>query len=92
MYSLTPIEFIEKFKAIADVLGNEHKCFKFHGLLKTLFPQAKPYHDWNHVITEIDGKFYDLTGEVDQGKFMPVDAEKEPIFIIKDEEPARVTW
>lgn len=42
----------------------EGSCYHFYLILKQVFPDAKPFYDLNHVITEIDGKYYDITGEV----------------------------
>lgn len=42
----------------------EGSCYHFYLILKNVFPDAKPYYDQDHIITEIDGKFYDITGEV----------------------------
>lgn len=42
----------------------EGSCYHFHLILKEVFPNANPYYDMDHIITEIDGKFYDITGEV----------------------------
>ncbi len=39
-------------------------CFQLYLLLKHLYPQAVAYEDSNHVITEIDGCFYDIRGAV----------------------------
>lgn len=39
-------------------------CLKFHFLLKMMYPQAAGYYNSNHVITEIDEHYYDITGEV----------------------------
>lgn len=39
-------------------------CYQFYTILKQVVPWATPYYDSNHVITEINGKFYDITGEV----------------------------
>jgi len=42
----------------------EGSCYHFYLILKQVFPDAKPHYDADHIITEIDGKFYDITGEV----------------------------
>lgn len=41
-------------------------CYQFHLLLKTFFPESKPYisKEKDHVITKYAGKYYDITGEV----------------------------
>lgn len=42
----------------------EGSCYHFYLILKEVFPDAEAYYDEDHVITKIDGKFYDITGEV----------------------------
>lgn len=42
----------------------EGSCYHFYLILKQVFPDAKPYYDTYHILTKIDGKFYDITGEV----------------------------
>jgi hypothetical protein len=45
----------------------EGACYQFYLILKHRFPQAAAYYDNDHVITYIDGHFYDITGEVQKG-------------------------
>lgn len=40
-------------------------CYKFHLILKAVYPEAIGYYDGNHVYTKIGNKVYDITGEVD---------------------------
>jgi len=42
----------------------EGSCYHFYLILKEVFTTAEPYFDEDHVITKIDDKFYDITGEV----------------------------
>lgn len=63
-------------------------CYHFYLILKEVFPQAKPYYDEDHIITEIDDRFYDITGEVEKGQFilfedLPSCYLKEPFNIYK---------
>jgi len=37
------------------------------------FPQGEVYCDCNHVITKIGDKFYDASGEVEQGNKIPAE-------------------
>lgn len=37
-------------------------CFQLFVALRTVWPQARPWSDLNHVWTEIDGRFYDIEG------------------------------
>lgn len=45
-------------------------CYAFHKFLKVIYPNVSPYFnkDEDHVVTRINGRFYDITGEV-MGKF-----------------------
>lgn len=63
----TPEKFIATIRD--SFIGSQHvytegSCLHFHLILKEVFPDAKPFYDMDHVITEIDGKYYDITGEV----------------------------
>lgn len=41
-------------------------CYQFYLILKTVFPDAIPLmnHGKNHIVTQIDDAFFDITGEV----------------------------
>lgn len=39
-------------------------CWNFYLILKDRFPGAIPYYEIGHIITKIDGRFYDITGEI----------------------------
>lgn len=39
-------------------------CYQFYEILKSVFPDAEAYGS-GHVYTKIDGKFYDIRGEID---------------------------
>lgn len=64
----SPLDLI---RAIKDsFIGSEDvytkgSCYQLHLILKTVFPQAKQWviDSPLHVLTEIDGKFYDIYGE-----------------------------
>lgn len=42
-------------------MGN---CYQFYEILKTIFPDAEAY-EASHVWTKINGKFYDIKGELE---------------------------
>lgn len=47
-------------------------CLNFHLILRSVFQEAKPYYNSNHIVTEIDGTFYDITGVVhNRGEYLP---------------------
>ena len=49
-------------------------CYQFHLLLKTFFPESKPYisKEKDHVITKYAGRNYDITGEVSGNWYTPM--------------------
>lgn len=59
--------FISKIRD--SFVGSQHvytngSCYHFYLILKEVFPKAEAWYDGEHVVTKIDGKFYDITGEV----------------------------
>jgi hypothetical protein len=68
------LNFIELLKGVDDSsrevmeeMFTKGDCGRFHFILHTVFPEAVPYAIMNgryivHVITLIDGKFYDIKG------------------------------
>lgn len=65
---MTPIEFIGMLRDLYPDRYADHSggCYKFHKLLKAVFPQANGFYNSNHVITEIDGHFFDIGGTVEE--------------------------
>ena len=50
---------------ILQQYGTKINCFTFHLELKSHFAFASPWHlTEGHILTEIEGKFYDKTGLV----------------------------
>lgn len=39
-------------------------CLNFYLILRKLWPEAVPYFNIDHILTKIDDKFYDITGEI----------------------------
>ena len=37
-------------------------CLNFHLILKSIYPESIPKYKHGHIVTEIDGKCYDITG------------------------------
>ena len=64
-----PLDVINALKDIGSLDG---KCYEVHRLLKVVFPKASAWYDDNHVITRINGKFYDKTGEVKHKPYIPI--------------------
>ncbi len=64
----TPEQFCEQIRTIVPEAIDKYtkgQCLDFFWILKRFFPQAEAYYDCDHVITLIDGRYYDITGEVD---------------------------
>lgn len=73
---ITPIEFIAALREIYPERYADHSggCLKFHKLLKAVFPDAAGYYNSDHVLTEIDGDFYDIDGLTENiGGFIPIE-------------------
>jgi hypothetical protein len=70
--TIEPLQIIHNIQPLPIDDSAKLKCFKFYEMLKNFYPQAIAHHDSDHVITEIDGKFYDSTGEVEQGRMLPI--------------------
>lgn len=45
-------------------------CYQFYKILKCVWPDAEAYYDSDHVITKINGRFYDIKGEVECGRHL----------------------
>ena len=73
---ITPLSFIAMLRDLypgryADESGG---CLKFHRLMKAVFPDANGFYDSNHVITEIDGEYFDIDGLIeDPVGYLPIE-------------------
>lgn len=70
-----PLKFIHR---IQRLFGRYEKdsggCLKFHYLLKSVYPRCNGWMDTDHVISEIDGEFYDIDGIAERTeKFIPLE-------------------
>ncbi len=73
---ITPLEFIALVREIYPdrYAEGSNGCLKFHKLLAAVFPDSHGYYNSDHVITEIDGDFYDVDGVVEQfGGYLPLE-------------------
>lgn len=70
---IKPIEFIDALRQsdrYIKVIYTEGGCYQFSKILKVIYQSAKAIKvkwdntTYNHIVTEIDGKYYDITGEV----------------------------
>jgi len=63
------INLLKELRSSADIqyiIFTQGSCFRLYKILKLIFPQAKAY--WSdlddHCVTKIDGKYYDIGGEI----------------------------
>lgn len=66
---MTVKEFLKELKSSYhknEMIYSEGSCFRLYSILKTVFSKASPYYSSldGHWITEIDGSFYDINGEI----------------------------
>lgn len=63
------IDAIRNSTPYMHVIYTNGSCWKFHEILKVVYPEAIPYYmydeDGGHVLTKIGDKFYDINGVVD---------------------------
>jgi len=70
MTTFSPLDIIRALKEtepFIEMIFMQGGCYKFHEFLRTLYPyDAELYinKDKNHVITRIKGKYYDISGLV----------------------------
>jgi len=74
---LKVIDALRQTDYYIDVIFMQGACYKFHLFLKALFPDAKPLinNDKDHVVSLVDGKLYDITGEVDGAGYRELSGE-----------------
>jgi len=70
------LQFIKEHKASISYFM-EGGCFSFYLLLKQEYPHAQCYYDMDHIITKIDGMYYDVTGVVFGDGFLPLEEYSE---------------
>jgi len=66
---MNPLQIIEPLRdsdQYIETIYTKGSCFKFYEFLRSIFRDAIPLMsiDRNHVVTLIDGKMYDITGEI----------------------------
>lgn len=89
---IEPLDFITRLREIyperyAAFSGG---CLKFHVLLKAMYPQARGFYDSEHLVTLIDGVYYDIDGIVeDVTDYLPVEAFGKEHFKAIWESPRR---
>jgi hypothetical protein len=52
-------------------------CFRFFKILKSVFRDSEPYYNIveGHVITKINDRYYDITGEISPKGYFPMTNE-----------------
>lgn len=55
----------------SETVYTQGSCYNFHLILKEVFPDAVAYFEDEHIVSKIEDKFYDITGEVEpQNEFI----------------------
>ena len=73
---MSPLDLIYAIKYSSpetERIYTEGACYGFFRILKTAFPEAVAYYNSDHIITRIDEKYYDITGEVSRTGHLLVD-------------------
>ena len=60
------LNFINTFNGRDKYYYTNGGCYGFFKKLKKEFPEAEGYYDSKHVITKIEDKFFDVTGEIEK--------------------------
>ncbi len=55
----------------SEIVYTKGSCYQFYLILREVFPQAEAFYDEDHLITKIENKYYDITGEVSKGRCLP---------------------
>jgi len=67
-------EILNYLEYLHSELDDRPQCSGVFYLLAMRFPRARCYYDNDHIITLIDGRFYDWDGEVkDWEEFIPME-------------------
>ena len=61
----------------------EGSCYHFYLILKEVFPNAEPWFDNDHIVTKIDDKFYDITGEIRKDELDMFKYQRLPSYQLK---------
>ena len=80
MVDIKPNDFIKTIRetdAYIQKIYLNGGCYSFHKVLKSIYPNAMPRinQSKDHVVTVIDDKFYDITGQV-EGEYTPLTKEE----------------
>lgn len=67
---LNTISFIRESHSEMVNIFSKGSCLNFFCILHSIYPEAECYFNIDHVISKIDGKYYDITGEVNGKGYM----------------------
>ncbi len=66
----------------SQMIYTQGSCYKFHEMLKFIFPNTTPYNYLGHVISKIGNNYFDVTGEIKPTKEIYC-LYNEPLILIK---------
>lgn len=61
---LNTISFIRESHSEMVNIFSKGSCLNFFCILHSIYPEAECYFNIDHIISKIDDKYYDITGEV----------------------------
>ena len=65
----------------SEIVYTKGSCYNFFLIIKEVYPNAQCYYNEDHVITKLDNKYYDITGEVELGRHLPFCPTSEDTWI-----------
>lgn len=69
------LEFLKELRNANPVIEDiflAGSCTNLYFILKSICPDASAYFNGDHVITKINYRYYDITGEVDNDDYVPL--------------------
>jgi hypothetical protein len=65
----------------SEIVYTRGSCYYFFSILSAVFDTAECYYDLDHIISKIENKYYDITGEVTLGRHLPFTPTKDDVWI-----------
>lgn len=68
------IKSLKESDPYIETIFMQGSCYKFHLFLKVLYPECTAFinKDCDHVISELNGRFFDITGKISGAGFRPL--------------------
>ena len=69
------IKLLKNCSRYIEPIMTEGSCYKFHLFLKSIYPNAIPMVEDDHIASSIDGILYDINGVVEGGDYYTMDKQ-----------------